>query len=67
MENEMHLANAAPSPVANRKLDSFLSELTELCKAHGIGIDGEPQLFLYDAEDHWFAYAADDGDRLVRR
>ena len=48
-------------------LNGFLSALTEASKKYGIGIDGEPQLFLFETEDYWFDYAANKDDKLVRR
>jgi hypothetical protein len=54
--------DAAPE---HPRLSEFLRRLTELSAECGIGITGNPQLFVREADDIFFAYAADDSSRLI--
>jgi hypothetical protein len=45
---------------------AFLSDLTEICRRHGIGIAGDAVLFLMEAEDFPPQYAVDSESRLYR-
>ncbi|MFO1169616.1 MAG: hypothetical protein U1E49_01455 [Hyphomicrobiaceae bacterium] len=49
----------------NPDLDRFLAELTELSRAHRIGITGQPELFVMDYEDLIRSYRADQESRLT--
>jgi hypothetical protein len=49
-------------------MEAFLSELTDLCRKHRIGITGSPELFVMEApEDDALEYGADADSKLVLR
>jgi len=48
-----------------KKVDEFLSELTELSVRHGIGIIGQPVLFLMERDDYDRTYKADSDSRVI--
>lgn len=45
---------------------AFADSLTELCLKHGVGITGEPELFVMQPEDYELSYKVDENSRLVR-
>jgi hypothetical protein len=45
--------------------DSFAHELSALCRKYGLGIAGEPTLFVMDREDYAFDYSVDNRSRLI--
>lgn len=45
--------------------DDFAEELTEICRKHGIGIAGEPTLYILEEEDKQYRYAVGKDGRLV--
>lgn len=47
------------------KADMFAQELTELCQQHRIGIAGNPELFVMDAQDRHLRYSVDGDGKLV--
>jgi hypothetical protein len=55
----------AVKPTAETKLDEFLSELTELCQKHGIGLGGHPEPYVMEPEDSWFQYICDQDGQIV--
>jgi hypothetical protein len=46
------------------RLELFLSELSRVCCRHGLGITGEPVLFVMEPEDYLFNYRADEQSKL---
>lgn len=46
-------------------VDTFLAELTELSRKHGLGITGEAVLFVMEYDDNPHAYHMDDESRLA--
>lgn len=46
-------------------LDEFLRDLTDTCRKHGIGITGEPTLFVMEPADAALEYAADAESKLT--
>lgn len=46
-------------------LDAFLQEMTALAIKHGIGIAGNPELFVMDWEDRACQYGCDGDSRLT--
>ncbi len=51
--------------VAEEKLQAFTRELTEVSRKHGIGIAGEPDLFVFEPEDYAAVYHCDSESRLT--
>lgn len=49
---------------AGKKVDEFLSELTELGRKYGLGITGKPVVFLMEPEDQIPAYSIDEESNL---
>ena len=49
------------------KSEAFAAELSELCAKHGIGIAGDPELFVYDWEDRAINYVVNADSKLVMR
>lgn len=47
------------------KLAVFAQELTILCRRHGLGIGGEPTLFVMEYEDQALQYVVDGASQLV--
>jgi hypothetical protein len=45
-------------------LSSFLAKLTELSRQTGIAINGAPELYVMEPEDHAFTYQSDAQSRL---
>lgn len=43
----------------------FLSDLTDLCNRHGVGITGEADLFLMDREDYDRVYSMTENGRIT--
>jgi hypothetical protein len=53
--------------VSNQKLDSFVVDLSDLCRKHGIGITGNPTLFVMEPVDYQLSYHVDAGSNLSFR
>jgi hypothetical protein len=52
-------------PIGQKALDAFARDLSNLCRIHGIGITGEPTLFVMEQEDYAHNYGVDPSDRLI--
>lgn len=50
--------------VAEDRLQAFTRELTKVSRKHGIGIAGEPELFIFEPEDYAAIYHCDADSRL---
>lgn len=61
------LADAAIKPAQDQEnnLGEFLAALTELSRQYGIGIAGEPVLYLVEEEDRAFVYECDEQSNLT--
>ncbi len=53
-------------PIEQAKADTFLSDLTDLCNRHGIGISGDPLIFEMEQEDYPHVYRIDSKSMLYR-
>ncbi len=49
------------------EVDKFASELSELCRKHGLAIAGQPELFIMERDDYQLIYKVDDQSRLILR
>jgi hypothetical protein len=49
------------------RLNSFLCEISELCRKYGLGITGTPALFLMEPVDYQLDYKVDGDSNLVLR
>ena len=50
--------------VAEEAHSLFARELSDLCRKHGVGLTGEPTVFLLEHEDYAYDYGVID-DRLI--
>jgi hypothetical protein len=55
-QDQLHTSGAA---------DSFALELSDLCRRHGVGLSGEPTLFVMERDDYAFNYGVDARSRLI--
>ena len=62
MEREESGATAS-----EEKLHSFVTDLSDLCRKHGLGITGEATLFVMEPVDYQLSYQVDAGSRLSFR
>lgn len=49
---------------AHHDVDDFLSELTQLCQRHGVGLTNGAALFLMESEDFSRAFSVNDESEL---
>jgi hypothetical protein len=50
---------------AHEKADLFATELTDLCRKHGLGITGSATLFVMEYEDHGLKYTVNTDGNLI--
>jgi hypothetical protein len=48
-------------------LSAFTAELSDLCRKHGLGITGQPTLFVMERDDYAHNYIVGDDSSLVLR
>lgn len=60
-DGELNRVKAADE---HRRANAFARDLSEIGRKHGIGIVGEPTLFLMEPEDHQFDYSAGPDSKL---
>ena len=53
--------------ISDAAMSAFARELSDLCRKHGIGITGNPTLFVMEPVDHQLSYHIDDQSNLSFR
>jgi hypothetical protein len=53
------------SPMTDEAISPFLSELSELCRKHRIGITGDATLFVMEPVDLLLSYSVDENSKLL--
>lgn len=53
-------------PDAIKRVQQFLTDLTDISAKHGIGISGDAVLFVLEPEDYSARYVIDDESNLQR-
>ncbi|MCB4768930.1 hypothetical protein LGR54_09970 [Ancylobacter sp. Lp-2] len=49
----------------SEQAEAFLRALTELAREYGLGIGGQPVLFILERDDHDIGYTCDAGSRMI--
>jgi hypothetical protein len=55
------------SPAAETKVDAFARDLSELGRKYGLGITGQPTLFVMEPVDYQLEYCVDGESKLSLR
>jgi hypothetical protein len=58
-------AMIAHDGIESDSLPAFLSDLSALCRKHGFGIGGQPEIFILEPDDYAYDYSVDPEGRLV--
>lgn len=67
MNNSMAKIDPEETGATESKLASFLADLSDLCRKHGIGITGDATLFVMEPVDYQLNYQIDANSRLFLR